>query len=104
MTAAPAAQLVSVAMESLFTTSDRTGFYIHDALALGVALDPSLVVSELQAVSVLAGTDERGASRPAPLAPVSVARHVDAQRFLDVFCDRLSLPRIDHLSAIEAAV
>ncbi len=102
--AAPAAQLVSVAMESLFSTTDRSGFYIHDALALGVALDPSLVRTELRSVSVLAGADDRGASRPAPLAPVAVARQVDAQRFLDGFCKKLDLPLVDHMAGVAAAV
>ena len=81
----PGARLVSTAMADSFRLTDRTGFYIHDALALGVALDPSLVHTRPLSISVLSGFDERGASRPTPLAQVLVADQVESQRFLMAF-------------------
>lgn len=75
------------------------GITLHDPLAVGVALDPSLVGFEPLHVEVeCAGKVTRGASladrRPIPSdrkAPPNcrVATSVDAQRFLSFFLDRL---------------
>jgi purine nucleosidase/pyrimidine-specific ribonucleoside hydrolase len=72
------------------------GLTLHDPLAIGVALDPSLVTFDASHVDVeCAGTLTRGMSvadrRPVPAAPPNcrVARSVDTQRFLSLFLDRL---------------
>jgi inosine-uridine nucleoside N-ribohydrolase len=72
------------------------GIFLHDPLAVGVALDPSLVRREPMAVAVetqgaltagMAVADLRRRSRAAPTANVSV--EVDADRFLDLFTKRV---------------
>lgn len=57
--------------------------YIHDALAVAVALDPSLVQFESCHVSIHAGFDERGASRVGSAANTMVGVAVDRNRFLN---------------------
>ena len=67
--------------------SDRTvqETYIHDALAVAVALDPSLVTFKEYHVSIHAGFDERGASRAGSAANTMVGVEIDRERFLDEF-------------------
>jgi purine nucleosidase/pyrimidine-specific ribonucleoside hydrolase len=73
------------------------GIVLHDPLAVGVALDPSLVSFEALAVAVecqgeltrgLSLADRRSrAVRPRPNCRVAMA--VDAPRFLDLFLERV---------------
>jgi pyrimidine-specific ribonucleoside hydrolase len=60
--------------------------YLHDPLAVGVALDPTLVEWERIRLEV----SQDGATRRAPGAPnCRVARRVDHARFLATFLERL---------------
>lgn len=82
------AGLVQRVMARTFTERDMTGFYLHDPLAVAVAIDPSLVAGELAEVTVAVSGDERGKTsaelaKPGPM----VATQVDAGRFLDEFGD-----------------
>ena len=64
----------------------RRGMDLHDPLAVGVALDPSLV--EWEPVRLTIGPD--GQTRRAAGEPnVRIARVVDAPRFLRLFLERL---------------
>jgi inosine-uridine nucleoside N-ribohydrolase len=64
----------------------RRGMALHDPLAIGVALDPSLV--EWEPVRLTIGPD--GQTRRTPGEPnVRFARVVDTPRFLRLFLDRL---------------
>jgi purine nucleosidase len=73
------------------------GAFIHDALAIAAALDPSLIRTEALTIDVeLAGTLTAGETvtdwrrvwgRP---ANVEVAVEADAERFMDAFVDRVA--------------
>ena len=72
------------------------GLFLHDPLAIGVALDPSLVRCEPMTVAVetqgaltagMAVADLRRRSRAAPTAKVCV--EVEADRFLGLFAERV---------------
>ena len=75
---------------------------LHDPLAVGVAMMPDLVETELGAVQVetaspmLYGltlfTPVSKVPKEGPLPKVSVARNVDAQRFLKLFMERVTAP------------
>ncbi|MBI2881668.1 MAG: nucleoside hydrolase [Candidatus Tectomicrobia bacterium] len=73
------------------------GCFLHDPLALGVALDPSFVRMEEMYLQVVTGTGrERGRTREAPSrrgggpgGRVRVCTAVEAERFLDFFLSRL---------------
>lgn len=75
---------------------DQPGCYLHDPLAVGVALDPTLVETETFPVAVETdGSLTAGAvvadRRPWVEAdgPVRIARRVDVDRFRSLFLDRL---------------
>lgn len=60
--------------------------YLHDPLAIAVALDPTLVEWELTRLEIR----DDGATRRVPGTPnCRVARHVDLARFLPLFLERL---------------
>jgi len=100
---APIARFIDDFTNHLFTFGEhRSGeeaFALHDPLAVGVALDPSLVGFETLHVDVEdAGRVTRGASvadrRPMPAAEklppnCRVAMKVDAVRFLELFLARV---------------
>lgn len=99
-----AAHLVTQALAPTFRAGIRTGFFIHDALAVAVALDPNLVTTEEWVVQVLGGRDERGHTTLRKPAIANVATDIDGKRFLDYFCDCLGLPRISSDQALVNAV
>lgn len=78
-------------------TQGFNGGYLHDPLAVGVAIDPSLVQTRRVHVDVEAdGAYTRGMSiadfrnsSPRSLPAVDVALNVDRDRFLKLFHDRL---------------
>lgn len=67
------------------------GTPVHDALALAVAIDPSLVHTEHVHVRVHTGGRERGRTELVPDEEPNahVALDVDAARFLEVLCSRI---------------
>lgn len=91
----PAAELVVQILRRTFTERGVTGFYLHDPLALGVALDPSLVGGERAAITVTTQGERRGETWIAGPGPFLVAKSVDAPRFLRRFCELLDLPTAD---------
>jgi inosine-uridine nucleoside N-ribohydrolase len=78
------------------THGEDEGIFLHDPLAVGVALDPSIVRQEPMAVAVetrgalttgMAVADLRRGQRGAPTANVCVS--VEAERFLRLFIERV---------------
>lgn len=63
----------------------RPKLFLHDPLAVGVALDPSIVGCETGTVTVMLEGEERGRTVLQPGGNTSVARIVDADRFSSVF-------------------
>ncbi|CAN5784955.1 nucleoside hydrolase [soil metagenome] len=76
------------------TFSDPTvgGAFIHDALAVSVALDRTLISTERHQVRVMAGLDERGASRIVETASVDIGVVVDRTRFHEELFRVLGVP------------
>lgn len=88
-----AARLVARVCRQAFVERGLKSVYLHDPLAVAVALDPSLVTGDAVAVRVLLDGEEAGATRIGASGPVRVATGVDAGRFLEGFIDVLALPR-----------
>ncbi|MBA3377450.1 MAG: nucleoside hydrolase [Chloroflexia bacterium] len=93
-------------MERTFTERRMSGFYLHDPLAVAVALDPELVDGFLHSVTVdtSSNPEVRGkttaiASDKGPMVAVSV----QAQRFVDELSEVLGLPRADPEAGFERA-
>ena len=99
------ASLVRSVMERTFSERDMSGFYLHDPLALAVALEPGLVAGQTCAVSVAGSAlSNRGQttvarSEPGPL----VATEVEAERFVEVLGAALGLPEAESRSGFERA-
>jgi purine nucleosidase len=90
----PEADLVSMITRRTFVERQKDGFYLHDPLALGVAIDPTLVTCERGEVIVDLDGAERARTRFVPGGgPVEVAFAVDAPRFLAMFEGALGLER-----------
>ena len=87
-----ATRLVVEVCRQAFTERGFAGFYLHDPLALAVALDPSLVQVREAAVAVGLSGEERGRTRVSGTGSVRVAHGVDAERFLAGFSRTLGLP------------
>ena len=86
--ASGATGLVQRVMARTFTERDMPGFYLHDPLAVAVAIDGSLVAGELAEVTVTTLGDERGKTSASLASPgPMVATQVDAGRFLTEFGD-----------------
>ena len=91
----PAAQLVHRVCARTFTERALDGFYLHDPLALAVAIDPTLVTLEPATVAVGLEGDARGETRITGPGDGLVATGVDAPRFLAAFGGALGLPEAD---------
>lgn len=87
-----AAGLVRSVSENVIFRSDSRRFFLHDPLAVGVALDPSLVGTKEHAITVEASGERRGHTVVANGTDVLVAESVDADRFLRIFSEATSLP------------
>jgi purine nucleosidase len=79
--------------EQLFAFNRSRGrpeqFSLHDPLAIGIALDPSLARTEPMKLGVTtSGRTERTAAGPV----VEAALHVDSARFLELFYARVLAP------------
>jgi inosine-uridine nucleoside N-ribohydrolase len=94
--AGSSSDLVWGVMERTFTERQMTGFYLHDPLAVAVALDADLVSGEPRPVSVDCGSKQRGKTTAGlPGAGPLVATSVDVERFLAGLNDILGLPAVD---------
>lgn len=98
----PAASLVHGVMERTFTERDMSGFYLHDPLAVAVAVDPSLVEGQPHTASVVTTGEQRGRTTITAERPGSmVATTVDAERFVSTLAMALGLPEIDSAAGFE---
>lgn len=79
----PTRRLIYEVCRDTFTDRGRPEFYLHDPLALSVALDPSLVGTEPSTVSIRQGGTRVGQTRVEGAGSVNVAFSVDARRVLD---------------------
>ena len=81
----PAAELARRVARWSFEDLDREEMFLHDPLAVAVALDSSLVTTEGAMVEVATEGAAAGKTRPAGPGALKVARGVDAERFLGGF-------------------
>lgn len=87
-----AAGLIRAISGRTFQERVRTGFFLHDPLAVAVALDPSLIATRDMAVRVTMSGDRRGQTVAGDGGMVKVATSVDAERFVRLFCDTTGVP------------
>ena len=90
----PAADLMVQVCRRTFKERGLSGFYLHDPLALAVALDATLVTEEPSTVEVDLSGEERGQTRVVGPGTVGVARSVDGERFLAGFYAALGAPTL----------
>lgn len=93
--AAGAAGLIRSIAAQTFIEKMRTGFYLHDPLALAVALDPSLVAGNRHRVMVSSSGETRGQTTVTEGGNVMVASEVNAEAFVRRFCDALGIAYIN---------
>ena len=88
----PLALLAHMAYAESFTERGKGGCFLHDPMAVAVAVDPTLAGTSVGTVSVVNDGDERGKTTvtPATGGP-RVAESIDAERFLALFNERLEL-------------
>ena len=67
--------------------------YIHDAMAVAAALDPSLIEWEPCGIDIQTSDEHRGQSRIVAGGDILVAKTVDALAFMTRFYDRLGIGR-----------
>ena len=87
----PAAKLAVAVCRQAFEDRGLTQTYLHDPLAVAVALDPDLVRNEDAAIAVETDDERRGKTEIIGPGSTQVALAVDAERFLRRFAERLSL-------------
>jgi inosine-uridine nucleoside N-ribohydrolase len=91
----PEAQFVAEIVRYTFVGRQREMFYLHDPLALGIAIDESLVASERGRVDVVTEGPERGRTQFMPGAgSTKVAFEVDASRFVTMFGAALGIAHL----------
>jgi purine nucleosidase len=100
----PAAALVQAVMRRTFTERDMSGFYLHDPLAVAVAVDPSLVTGLRRRADVSTIAETRGKTTLSMDHEHSlVATEVDAERFIRNLGHALALPDGEHTLGFERA-
>lgn len=98
--AAATATLLRQIAARTFTERGMDGFYLHDPLAVAVALDPTLVTTERMSVEVALEDAHRGKTSPAGGGTVRVATGVDTARFDRLFADVMAIPaRADEVAS-----
>lgn len=85
----PAAGLIHRVCRRSFEERNVPAFYLHDPLAVAVAVDPSLVETEVAAVNVATDDEQRGRTVTSPGGGVQIAKAVDEERFDRWFGDAL---------------
>ncbi len=92
------AGLLKAIVARTYTERVRSGFFLHDPLAMAAALDPSLLTLESHAVNVVLEGEERGRTVISEGGNVRVAKTVDADRFMREFCAAVDIPYLkdDH--------
>lgn len=99
------AGLVRDVMRRTFTERAMSGFYLHDPLALAIALQPNLVEDSPHVVEVdgwASPTRGRTRATAANRGP-NVAMTVDAERFVDGLSEVLGLPAASKGQGFERA-
>jgi purine nucleosidase len=91
LTSPPARLLTEVCKQAL-TEFGRDGVYLHDPLALGIALDPTLAGYDERTVKVVLDGEERGRTISSPGGSHKVASSVDAHRFLARMAEAYGIP------------
>jgi purine nucleosidase len=89
-----AARMVRSIAGNVLFQSERGRFYLHDPLAVGVALDPTLVSVSERRVDVQVSDDRRGQAVVMEGGTIRVAHTVDRQRYLKQFCAAVSFPQL----------
>jgi purine nucleosidase len=89
----PAARLAIVVAERVFVERGLAGTYLHDPLAVAVALEPDLIETERVSFTIATGEPERGMTTVTGPGPHQIAVGVDAARFGQQFHARLGLHR-----------
>lgn len=89
------AWLLKKIVERTYTERVRSGFFLHDPLAMAVALDPSLVTLENHSVDVVLEGDERGRTEVSDGDKVRVAVAVDSAAFMQKFCQAVNIPYLE---------
>lgn len=87
----PAAELARRVGRWSFEDQGLRQMYLHDPLAVAVALDPALVATEPTTIEVTTGGPEEGRTRPTGPGHARVARAVDTGRFLARFHEALGV-------------
>lgn len=88
------AWMMKAIVERTYIERIRSGFFLHDPLAMAVALDDSIVKTESLFVDVVTDGEERGKTIVSPGGSVRVAKTVDAERFVQQFCEAVNIPFI----------
>lgn len=87
-----AAGLIRAISERTFSERVRSGFFLHDPLALAVAMDPSLIDGDRHTVTVSVDEVTRGKTTATPGGNVLVATKVDVERFQRGFSEATGVP------------
>jgi inosine-uridine nucleoside N-ribohydrolase len=98
-----AAGLVRGVMERTFLERNMSGFYLHDPLAVAVALQPDLVSGSRHGVRVESGIEMRGRTTPQSGGGPLIATEVQSQTFVASLAQSLDLPVVDANSGLENA-
>lgn len=93
--ASGSAGLIRAISERTFEERARSGFFLHDPLAVAVALDSSLITGQRQAVTMDLQGDTRGQANVTGVGNVLVATEVRADVFVRRFCEALNLPYVE---------
>lgn len=88
------AWLMKAIVERTYIDRVRSGFFLHDPLAVAVALDDSLISTESYSVDVIVEGEESGKTVISPGGNVRVAVSLEAERFTRVFCEAVNIPFI----------
>ncbi len=78
--------------ERTFSERGMDGFYLHDPLAMAVALDRSLVETRSGEIVVATDHERQGSTTVVGSGRIHVATAVDATRFESRFADALAIP------------
>lgn len=98
--------LIQGLMERTFIEREMSGFYLHDPLAVAVALEPELVSGSTHVVTVDTSSNPEVRGETHAIASDSgpmVAAAVHAQRFVDELSEVLGLPRANRAAGFEKA-
>jgi inosine-uridine nucleoside N-ribohydrolase len=88
----PFALLAHKAYSESFTERGKDGYYLHDPVAVAVAVDPTLAGYMTGSVAVEHDGELRGKTTVAPAkVGVRIAESIDVERFLRLFNERLDL-------------